>query len=1062
MNCCSWNYCQRQLSALRIESSYLPVAAAGVGLFVCLIGTGANGGNPQCFEMPDARELQLKRLQGNSLLLSIFALVFWLMLKAGLQSNAPKSTVSSSRDILGAQNAALQNQRVLVAQQATTYLLLAVVPATALTIFMSADIGVCLTSDIRLSVYGLLAALSADMLMRHVIYPFGHTSQSVKFQSNQSGRNRPQMSRFQGTGTIVVSAWGVPTCLCIVFSIPPLLSTFVDSRVGDAWLLISVTCCAVYGIGLALSTASSSPSCPWLSFITVPSFQCGKSCAMVCKRIQLRYSLVRLTSAQRADGVAQWRSSLAILVILTASLFALLCYELVIDFKCAFETLSARRRGGRASSLDYGPEQVATQISCEGGNSDDFFGAERIAVIVQSVIFFCFLIQLVFMVVWERIFLKLAIATHKEQAQQTTAMLRWLSHECRSPVAAAMLSMDYILQDCLPEVAALLFEKEKRTESAGDSLFGYASKPVPALSPTSSPSSAAQQSKVLGHKSHGPAQEVLLKVHAALLDLKSSMDLVVQPLTSLSQVLDNMLLYMRRRSTVAMMHNKDRKLDNELNPLAAWKTAWQNASASHDIEGVRQPHTSMQLSVNTSPSLPLFIAEGPNAVQELLAFCMCSSTATQATLLQVLTNYLTNAMKYGKRTSDGRCDIQIAVSLLSSRSVLRSHPSPKSRKRPSVTKLKQGSSAKVGAASAASREPSFDDSFGPGRGMPARNSHLSASSESQSSDKYTCLTSSETLTLTAVANAARAAAAVPATVLSEGLKVTTATDEPGVLLVSVQDWGRGMSPTDLLSLFQPFSRLRSGAALKGNGLGLWLMKELVETQGAKVSASSPGQGLGCSFSVFLPIKADFLRIWQQCQNYTSPKLSVSQTPTNGMSARPASQADHSSGGTSCEVSDESKFTPSRAASRQLDGSEPGRLKILVVDDSPANRSMMVRQLKRKGFAVDAAEDGTEGLEVALMAMKSRPYDLVISDMTMPAMNGDELARELFQIIQQEQAGDEESHHRGPIFIGVTGNTMQEDITLFLEAGAHRVLSKPASVKQVMDCFEAVRSELGYI
>ena len=63
---------------------------------------------------------------------------------------------------------------------------------------------------------------------------------------------------------------------------------------------------------------------------------------------------------------------------------------------------------------------------------------------------------------------------------------------------------------------------------------------------------------------------------------------------------------------------------------------------------------------------------------------------------------------------------------------------------------------------------------------------------------------------------------------------------------------------------------------------------------------------------------------------------------------------------------------------------------LVVDDEPALRMLTIRELSRNGFACDAARDGLQARELAA----ARHYDVVVTDLCMPEMNGHALAVEL--------------------------------------------------------------------
>jgi PAS domain S-box-containing protein len=73
-------------------------------------------------------------------------------------------------------------------------------------------------------------------------------------------------------------------------------------------------------------------------------------------------------------------------------------------------------------------------------------------------------------------------------------------------------------------------------------------------------------------------------------------------------------------------------------------------------------------------------------------------------------------------------------------------------------------------------------------------------------------------------------------------------------LVSVADQGIGLRREDLGGLFQPFARLEAGRAIAGTGLGLYIVRGIVEAHGGKVRAESPGQGQGSTFTVALPLE----------------------------------------------------------------------------------------------------------------------------------------------------------------------------------------------------------------
>ena len=109
--------------------------------------------------------------------------------------------------------------------------------------------------------------------------------------------------------------------------------------------------------------------------------------------------------------------------------------------------------------------------------------------------------------------------------------------------------------------------------------------------------------------------------------------------------------------------------------------------------------------------------------------------------------------------------------------------------------------------------------------------------------------------------------------------------------------------------------------------------------------------------------------------------------------------------------------------------------LLVVDDSPLNRKMLVRTFKMSGHICDEAEDGL--LAVAkvknLMESDSKAYSAILMDFVMPNMDGPTATKEIRSL-----------GYTAPIF-GVTGNTLDTDIDYFINSGVNRVLAKPFDI-----------------
>ena len=92
----------------------------------------------------------------------------------------------------------------------------------------------------------------------------------------------------------------------------------------------------------------------------------------------------------------------------------------------------------------------------------------------------------------------------------------------------------------------------------------------------------------------------------------------------------------------------------------------------------------------------------------------------------------------------------------------------------------------------------------------------------------------------------------------------------------------------------------------------------------------------------------------------------------------------------------SRTTPTRSTGAAYE-SGPGKLHILWVDDDPEVRRMAQGYIDALGFTGDVAASGAETLEL----MAERPYDVVITDIGMPGMNGFEVARRISELTQGE-------------------------------------------------------------
>ena len=210
----------------------------------------------------------------------------------------------------------------------------------------------------------------------------------------------------------------------------------------------------------------------------------------------------------------------------------------------------------------------------------------------------------------------------------------------------------------------------------------------------------------------------------------------------------------------------------------------------------------------------------------------------------------------------------------------------------------------------------------------------------------------------------------------------TAARDGDQVRVSVRDDGIGIPTAALPSLFEIFSQVDRSIerSTGGLGIGLALVKGLVEMHGGTVEAASPGPGQGSTFTVTLPL---------------------AEERAEPASAPPAEE------------------TPGAAESQR---------RILVVDDSRDSAASMATMLEFLGNQVRTAHDGLEAVEAA---ERFRPH-VVLMDIGMPRLNGYEATRR----IRQQPWG------HGIAVVALTGWGQEADRARSKEAGCDGHLVKP--------------------
>jgi signal transduction histidine kinase/CheY-like chemotaxis protein len=213
------------------------------------------------------------------------------------------------------------------------------------------------------------------------------------------------------------------------------------------------------------------------------------------------------------------------------------------------------------------------------------------------------------------------------------------------------------------------------------------------------------------------------------------------------------------------------------------------------------------------------------------------------------------------------------------------------------------------------------------------------------------------------------------------------------LFIDVQDTGQGMTPEQAMRLFQPFVQADDTVTRRhgGTGLGLTICRRLAGLMGGSVTLMRTTPGLGSCFRIDLPLRAvpgaAVLSSLHAVASETQPSI---PRPAVTLSGR-----------------------------------------ILLAEDGLDNQRLIAFHLKKTGATVEFANNGKIALRmIDAQAALGRPYDLLVTDMQMPEMDGYTLARTL-----------REQHSTMPI-IALTAHAMAEDRAKCIDAGCDDYATKP--------------------
>ncbi|HUP61888.1 MAG TPA: PAS domain S-box protein [Thermoanaerobaculia bacterium] len=243
-------------------------------------------------------------------------------------------------------------------------------------------------------------------------------------------------------------------------------------------------------------------------------------------------------------------------------------------------------------------------------------------------------------------------------------------------------------------------------------------------------------------------------------------------------------------------------------------------------------------------------------------------------------------------------------------------------------------------------------------------------------------------------------------ILSNAVKFTPAGGDIRVRLssidskieVEVSDTGKGIRADFLPRVFESLSQEGASSTREhgGLGLGLSIVKRLVEMHGGAVRAESEGPGRGSTFLVVLP--------------------------ANGR-------------GTTLEKSSSNIGDANDAPPRDETVSMAG-IRVLVVDDESEMRKLIATTLRGAGASVDTASSAAEAFE----QLSQRSFDVLVSDLAMPMEDGHSLARRI-------RAGDDEKSRIPAIAVTAYGGPLQRQLAL--SEGFNDYVKKPFAPRDLV-------------
>ena len=229
-------------------------------------------------------------------------------------------------------------------------------------------------------------------------------------------------------------------------------------------------------------------------------------------------------------------------------------------------------------------------------------------------------------------------------------------------------------------------------------------------------------------------------------------------------------------------------------------------------------------------------------------------------------------------------------------------------------------------------------------------------------------------------------------------------EETTRLIITVKDTGTGIKRENINKLFNKFERLdiEKNSTTEGTGLGLAITKKLVEIMGGKINVES-NYGKGSLFIVEIPQKISQLNEPNKEENNDNNK--------------------------------------------EISTVDISNKKILIVDDNELNIKVAKRVLRDFNFEIDECYNGQECLD---KIVSGKEYDLILMDIMMPVMNGEQAIHELKQL----------KDFKTPV-LALTADAVSGAKEKYIGLGFIDCLTKPFSKEQIKIKIDAIFKEIEY-